>query len=65
MLSRVARHFPNSLLSVDGFFESIDGIEYAINKFKKNNVIPFNISLHGGEVTTLSNGVRVASQVGI
>lgn len=29
-------------------------LEYAIDKFKKSNVIPFNISLHGGEVTTLS-----------
>ena len=29
-------------------------LEYAINKFKEANVIPFNISLHGGEVTTLS-----------
>lgn len=29
-------------------------LEYAIDKFKEANVIPFNISLHGGEVTTLS-----------
>lgn len=29
-------------------------LEYATDKFKKANVIPFNISLHGGEVTTLS-----------
>ncbi len=29
-------------------------LEYAINKFKKDGIIPFNISLHGGEVTTLS-----------
>ena len=34
--------------------DSIETLKYAINKFKKNNVIPFNISLHGGEVTTLS-----------
>ena len=32
----------------------LETLEYAINKFKKDNVIPFNISLHGGEVTTLS-----------
>ena len=32
----------------------IDTLEYAIEKFFKSNVIPFNISLHGGEVTTLS-----------
>ena len=34
-------------------FKSLDTLEYAINKFKKSNVIPFNISLHGGEVTVL------------
>lgn len=28
-------------------------LEYAVDKLKKANVIPFNISLHGGEVTTL------------
>jgi len=31
----------------------VETLEYAINKFKQSNVIPFNISLHGGEVTTL------------
>ena len=29
-------------------------LEFAVQKFKQSNVIPFNISLHGGEVTTLS-----------
>ncbi len=29
-------------------------LKYAVNKFKNANIIPFNISLHGGEVTTLS-----------
>lgn len=29
-------------------------LEYAVNKFKNANVVPFNISLHGGEVTTLA-----------
>ena len=29
-------------------------LEFAVNKFKSANVIPFNISLHGGEVTTLA-----------
>lgn len=29
-------------------------LEYAIKKFRKSNVIPFNVSLHGGEVTTLA-----------
>ena len=33
----------------------IDTLKYAVNKFKEANVIPFNISLHGGEVTTLSH----------
>ncbi len=32
----------------------LETLEYAIKKFKDSNVIPFNISLHGGEVTTLS-----------
>ena len=32
----------------------VETLEYAIKKFKNSNVIPFNISLHGGEVTTLS-----------
>ncbi len=35
-------------------YKPLETLEYAINKFKENNVIPFNISLHGGEVTTLS-----------
>ena len=30
-------------------------LKFAIDKFRKVNVIPFNISLHGGEVTTLSH----------
>ena len=33
---------------------SLDTLKFAIDKFRKSNVIPFNISLHGGEVTTLS-----------
>ena len=35
-------------------YTSLETLEYAVNKFKQSNVIPFNISLHGGEVTTLS-----------
>ena len=35
-------------------YEALDTLKFAIEKFKKSNVIPFNISLHGGEVTTLS-----------
>ena len=32
----------------------LETLEYAIEKFFNSNIIPFNISLHGGEVTTLS-----------
>ncbi len=35
-------------------YKPLDTLKYAINKFKKENIVPFNISLHGGEVTTLS-----------
>ena len=31
----------------------LDTLKYAVNKFNKSNVYPFNISLHGGEVTCL------------
>ena len=32
----------------------LETLEYSVKKFREANVIPFNISLHGGEVTTLS-----------
>ncbi|MBQ3080130.1 MAG: radical SAM protein [Clostridia bacterium] len=32
----------------------LETLEYAVEKFRSAHVIPFNISLHGGEVTTLS-----------
>lgn len=35
-------------------YTALETLNYAVNKFKESNVIPFNISLHGGEVTTLS-----------
>ncbi len=35
-------------------YKSLETLDFAIRKFKESNVIPFNISLHGGEVTTLS-----------
>ncbi len=35
-------------------YKPVETLAYAIKKFKESNVIPFNISLHGGEVTTLS-----------
>lgn len=34
-------------------YQALETLEYAVSKFKESNVIPFNISLHGGEVTTL------------
>lgn len=33
----------------------LETLEFAVKKFRESGVIPFNISLHGGEVTTLSN----------
>ena len=36
-------------------YNALETLDYAIKKFKDFNVIPFNISLHGGEVTTLSH----------
>lgn len=35
-------------------YEALETLKFAVEKFHKNRVIPFNISLHGGEVTTLS-----------
>ena len=35
--------------------KALDTLEYAVDKFFKSKVIPFNISLHGGEVTTLDH----------
>jgi len=35
-------------------YEALDTLKYAVEKFHQNRVVPFNISLHGGEVTTLS-----------
>ena len=32
----------------------VDTLRYAVEKLRQADVIPFNISLHGGEVTTLS-----------
>lgn len=34
--------------------KALDTLKYTIEKLKEKNVIPFNISLHGGEVTTLN-----------
>jgi len=35
-------------------YKPLETLDYAVKKFKDSNVVPFNISLHGGEVTTLS-----------
>ena len=35
-------------------YNALETLEYAVKKFHEAKVIPFNISLHGGEVTTLS-----------
>ena len=35
-------------------YKPLDTLKYAVDKFRSEGVIPFNISLHGGEVTTLS-----------
>ncbi len=35
-------------------YDALETLKYAVEKFYASNVIPFNISLHGGEVTTLS-----------
>lgn len=32
----------------------LETLEYAVEKLRQSEVVPFNISLHGGEVTTLS-----------
>ncbi|MCX7749611.1 MAG: radical SAM protein [Clostridia bacterium] len=32
---------------------AVDTLKFAVQKFKKSDVLPYNISLHGGEVTTL------------
>ena len=36
-------------------YKALDTLKYAVNKFRESGVIPFNISLHGGEVTILSH----------
>ncbi len=35
-------------------YKPLETLKYAIKKLKKENIIPFNISLHGGEVTVLN-----------
>ncbi|MGN1336965.1 MAG: radical SAM protein [Candidatus Coprovivens sp.] len=47
-------YLEDNTVDIDSKYGVVDTLEYAINKFKESNVVPFNISLHGGEVTTLS-----------
>ena len=35
----------------------LDTLSFALNKFINNGVLPFNVSLHGGEVTTLPDTI--------
>ena len=35
-------------------YKALDTLKFTINKLRENKIIPFNISLHGGEVTTLN-----------
>ncbi|MDH4319538.1 MAG: hypothetical protein OEV64_14215, partial [Desulfobulbaceae bacterium] len=46
----------NKQLARDGE-RALDTLQYAVDKFRSAGVVPFNISLHGGEVTTLPGGV--------
>ncbi len=47
-------YLENNTVDDGNDYNVVETLSYAVKKFKKNNVIPFNISLHGGEVTTLS-----------
>ena len=47
-------YLENNTVDDKSKYTPLETLEYAIKKFKKSKVIPFNISLHGGEVTTLS-----------
>lgn len=37
--------------------KAVSTLKYALEKFEKENILPFNVSLHGGEVTILSNQI--------
>lgn len=37
--------------------KAISTLKYALRKFEESNILPFNVSLHGGEVTILSNEI--------
>lgn len=37
--------------------KAVSTLKYALAKFKDDGVLPFNVSLHGGEVTILANNI--------
>lgn len=47
-------YLEENTLELDAQKNPLDTLRYAVEKFKSADVLPFNISLHGGEVTTLS-----------
>ena len=47
-------YLEDNTIDIDSKYNELETLEYAIKKLRESNVIPFNISLHGGEVTTLS-----------
>ena len=47
-------YLEDNTVDVGTAYKPLETLEYAVNKVKEKNIIPFNISLHGGEVTTLS-----------
>ncbi|MDD6271962.1 MAG: radical SAM protein [bacterium] len=47
-------YLEDNTVDVETNYKPLETLEFAIKKFRDSNVIPFNISLHGGEVTALS-----------
>lgn len=47
-------YLEDNTVDVETNYKPLETLEFAIKKFRYSNVIPFNISLHGGEVTALS-----------
>ncbi|MEK7433663.1 MAG: SPASM domain-containing protein [Cyanobacteriota bacterium] len=46
----------NALIKKDSE-RAVSTLKYALEKFQEENILPFNVSLHGGEVTILSNQI--------
>ncbi len=47
-------YLEENTIDLDKNIKPLETLKYAIEKFKSENIIPFNISVHGGEVTVLS-----------